>query len=128
MTVGCSCIHVCDRCFGAVCANKIAAEGPSETEEQQEQHANVSRCWIKYTLNVLETSVEYVCGEAVPSFPEPDRKLRFAVDEDELDSVPTTLAKTTTEVGSPRMFAWRYIRVPCVCHTPCGAPMPIPLA
>ena len=38
-------------------------------------------------------------GEAPPDFPEPDRKLRFAVDEGELETVPTTLAKTTAEVG-----------------------------
>lgn len=30
-----------------VCASKVADSGGKETEEQQEQHANLARCWLK---------------------------------------------------------------------------------
>lgn len=40
------------------CSSKIAAEKPPTSEAEQEAHANIARCWLKYMLNLLDYSTE----------------------------------------------------------------------
>lgn len=78
-------------------ASSVMAEsGPKETEDEQQKHADISLCWVKYFTNLLTTSKEVLQGAPPPDVANNKAIITFAIEGTEkyTKGVPTEIARS----------------------------------